>query len=140
MPFLLGLHIVLTYNFYTTSIILPPLPSAKMVVPIVGINGTNNGRTCDVHQFGCGKDLVLARPAHGCGLLLYLQKTTAAEIAAFFILNDGSDGCRVGFTPQEQAVGARGCLLDGVVVRVFEVYTPEHPNSYCRTLFHRNCM
>ena len=40
--------------------------------------------------------------------------------------------------PQEQAVGARGCLLDGVVVRVFEVYTPEHPNSYCRALFHRN--
>ena len=40
--------------------------------------------------------------------------------------------------PQEQAVGARGCLLDGVVLRVFEVYTPEHPNSYCRTLFHRN--
>ena len=61
-----------------------------------------------------------------------------AEIAAFFVLKDGSDGCGVGFMPQEQAVGARGCLLDQVVVRLFEAYTPEHPNSYCCTLFHRN--
>ena len=40
--------------------------------------------------------------------------------------------------PWEQAVGAYGHLLDGVVVRVFKVYTPEHPNSYYRALFHRN--
>ncbi len=39
---------------------------------------------------------------------------------------------------QEQAVSAHGHLLDGVVVRAFEVYTLEHPNSYCRALFHRN--
>ena len=61
-----------------------------------------------------------------------------AEITAFFVLEDGSDGCRVGFMPWEHAVGACVHLLDGVVVRVFEVYTPEHPNSYCRALFHRN--
>ena len=51
---------------------------------------------------------------------------------------DGSHGCRVGFMPWEQAVGAPGHLLDGVVVRVFEVCAPEHPYSYCCTLFHRN--
>ena len=81
---------------------------------------------------------MFARPAHGSGLLLCLRKTAPDEIAAIFICPDGSDGCRVGFTPREHAVGARGCLLDGVVVRVFEVYTPEHLNSYCRALFHRN--
>ncbi len=51
-----------------------------------------------------------------------------------------NDGCRVGFsfTPQGHAVGAHGNMLNGVLVRVFEVYTPEHPNSHCRTLYHRN--
>ena len=38
-----------TYNFLCTrSMILPPLPSPEIVVPIVGITATNNGRTCDV--------------------------------------------------------------------------------------------
>ena len=44
----------------------------------------------------------------------------------------------MGFTPREHAVGARGQMLDGVVVRLFEVFMPEHPNSYCRALYHRN--
>ena len=118
--------------------ILPPIPTPEMVVPIAVIIATKNGRTCGIHQFGCGNDLVLARPTYSCGLLLHLWKTTPDEIAAIFIHEDGSDGCRVGFTPQEQAVGAHGCLLDGVVVRVFEVFTPEHPNSHCRSLYHRN--
>lgn len=38
-----------------------------------------------------------------------------------------------GFTLREHAVE-----LDGVVVRLFEVNTPEHPNSPCCTLYHRN--
>ena len=42
------------------------------------------------------------------------------------------------FTPREHAVGARGQMLDGVVVRLFEVFMLEHPNSYCRVLYHRN--
>ena len=44
----------------------------------------------------------------------------------------------MGFIPREHAVGARGQMLDGVVVRLFEVFTPEHPNSYCCMLYHRN--
>ncbi len=117
----------------------PSLPPPERVVPIVGIIATNNGRTCNVHRFGCGNAILLARPARGCGVLLRLKQTKAPhELAAYFVLHDGSDGCRVGFTPREHAVGARGQMLDGVVVRLFEVFTPEHPNSYCRALYHRN--
>ncbi len=29
-------------------------------------------------------------------------------------------------------------MLDGVVVRLFEVFMPEDPNSYCHTLYYRN--
>ena len=29
-------------------------------------------------------------------------------------------------------------MIHGVGVRLFEVFTPEHPNSYCHELYHRN--
>ena len=117
----------------------PSLPPPERTVPIVGIIATSNGRTCNVHRFGCGNSLLLARPARGCGVLLRLKRTMVPnELAAYFVLRDGSDGCRVGFTSREHAVGTRGQMLDGVLVRLIEVFTPEHPNSYCRTLYHRN--
>ena len=116
----------------------PSLPLPEQVVPIVGIVATSNGRTCDVHRFGCGNVLLLSRPARGCGVLLRLQKTGPDSLAAHFVLCDGSDGCRVGFTAQEHSVGARGDFLDGAVVWIFEVYTPDHPNSHYRALYHRS--
>ena len=120
------------------KMMFPSLPPPERVVPIVGIVATSNGRTCDVHRFGCGNDLLLSRPARGCGVLLRLRKTGPDSLAAHFVLCDGSDGCRVGFTPREHSVGARGDFLDGAMVRIFEVYTPDHPNSHCRALYHRN--
>ena len=58
--------------------------------------------------------------------------------AAYFVLLDGSNGCRVAFASREHVVGPQGCYLDGVVVRMIEVYTPDHPNRFCRALYHRN--
>ena len=94
------------------------LPPPEQVVPIVGIVATSNGRTCDVHRFGCGNALLLSRPARGCGVLLHLRKTGPDTLAAFFVLRDGSDGCRVEFTPREHSVGAHGDSLDGAIVWV----------------------
>ena len=65
---------------------------------------------------------------HGSGVLLCLQKTSSNELAACFVCHDGADSCRVGFALPEHAVGARGCSLDGALVRLLEVYTPEHLN------------
>ncbi len=44
----------------------------------------------------------------------------------------------MGFTLREHAVDAQGQMLDGVVVRLFKVFSPEHPNAYCHTLYHRS--
>ena len=45
----------------------------------------------------------------------------------------------MGFIPRgEHAVGARDLMLGGILVRLFEVFIPEHPNSYCCALYHRN--
>ena len=61
------------------------------------------------------------------------------ELAAYFVLCDGSDGCCVGFTLREHAVGTRIQMHDRVLMRLFEVFMPEHPNSYYHALYHRNC-
>ena len=97
----------------------PSLPPPEQVVPIVGIVATSNGRTCDVHCFGCGNALLLSRPARGCGVLLRLRKMGPDTLAAFFVLCDGSDGCRVGFKPREHSVGAHGDSLDSAIVQIF---------------------
>ena len=115
-----------------------PLPPPERLVPIVGIVATNNGCTCSNHLFGCGNALLMSLPANGCGVLLRLRKTSCGDLAAYVVLLDGSDGCRVAFAPREQAAGHHGCFLDGVVVPMIDVYTPEHPNRFCRALYHRN--
>ena len=42
------------------KMMFPSLPPPDRVVPIVGIIATNNGRTCNVHRFGCGNSILLA--------------------------------------------------------------------------------
>ena len=117
----------------------PSLPPPGRVVPIVGIVVMNNCCTCERHRFGCGNLLLLARPACGGGVLLCLRRMPSPDkLAAYFVTWDRSNGCWVGFTPQEHAVGACGSILDGALVRVFEVFTPEHPNSHWCSLYHRN--
>jgi hypothetical protein len=112
---------------YTTKMMFLSLPPPGRIITIVSIITTNNGCTCGKHHFGCGKSLLLARPARGCGAWLRLRRIVALDkLMASFVLWDCSDGCRVEFTPRKHAVGAHGSLLDGVLVRVFEVFTPEH--------------
>ena len=116
----------------------PSLPPTENVIPIVVITGTSNKQTCDLHHFGCRNELLLARLACGSSVLLHLRKMGPDTLAAFFVLHNGSDGCWVGFIPREHSVGACGDSLDGVMVWIFEVFTPDHPNSHCRALYYRN--
>ena len=112
------------YDIIVSCKMFAPLPPPEWLVPIVGIVATNNGRTCQNHHFGCGNALLMSLPANGCGVLLHLKKTPCGDLAAYFVLPDGSNGCRVAFAPREHAVGLQGCFLDGVVVQMIEVYTP----------------
>ncbi len=66
------------------------------------------------------------------------KKWAPNELAPYFVLLDGSDSFRVGFTPKEHAIGSHGCMLDGVLVRVFKEFTPEQPNSHFCALYHMN--
>ena len=130
------------YILYTvillSSKIFAPLPPSEWLVPIVGIVATNNLAHLPKSPLNCVNALLSRLLANGYGVPLHLKKTLCGDLAAYFVLPDRSDGCRVAFSPREHAVGPRVCFLDGVVVRMIEVYTPEHPNRFCCALYHRN--
>jgi hypothetical protein len=60
------------------------------------------------------------------------------NLAGYIVLADGLDGCRVCFTAQEYAVGARGLSLDGTVLVIREIVLPDDSNSSKWALSHCN--
>jgi hypothetical protein len=58
------------------------------------------------------------------------------ELACYAIRRDGTDGCRVAFAAKEYAAGEKGVILDGVIVRIVDVYLPDNPNRMARRLYH----
>jgi hypothetical protein len=60
------------------------------------------------------------------------------ELACYTINIDGSDGCRIFFAAREYTAGENGHLLDGAVVEITEVFTPDHENRTMRRLYHNN--
>ena len=59
-------------------------------------------------------------------------------LACYSIGSDGSDGCRVGFTAREYAAGGNGLLLDGAVIEIVSVFTPDSKNRSMHRLYHHN--
>ncbi len=113
-------------------------PSRNFRINIVGFLECNNGRTCDMHPYGCGNIMVLERPDNGVGMVLRLRMYVRNELAAYSLNPDGSDGCRVGFASREFAAGPNGVRFDGSLVRLITVYTADHENRTARRLFHHN--
>ena len=55
-------------------------PPLERRVTLVGFIATNNGRTCEMHPYGCGNKLV-ERDDNGVGMLLRLRQTVPNEVA-----------------------------------------------------------
>ena len=64
---------------------------------LVGFLPMENGRTCEVHPFGCGNSLVLNREDYGVGIVLWLWFVVRGELTYYTLRNDGTDGCGVCF-------------------------------------------
>ncbi len=71
----------------------------EQCVPIVGIIATNNGCTCQNHQFGCGNAL-LNRPTHGCGVFLCLKKMPSGDLLLIFYFPMEEMGARLDLLPR----------------------------------------
>ena len=72
------------------------------------------------------------------GLLLRLRLTRPNELAAFYLMPDGLDRCRVGFASREDAAGDGGMMRDGALVCLNRVFSVEHPDWHARRLHHHN--
>ena len=108
-------------------------------IVLVGFLPDGNGRSCDLHPFGCGNSVVLNWDDYGVGTVIRLCMFVSDELACYTIRNDGSDGCRVCFTSCEFAAGENGRRLDGAIVRIAQMFTPESKNRSMRHLYYHNC-
>ena len=83
--------------------------------------------------------MVLNPDDWGVGLRLRLCTIKAAdELACYIIGRDGFDHCHVGFTAREYAARDNRPWLDGAIIEIMTVFTPDSENrSMCR-LYHHN--
>ena len=100
-----------------------------ITVEIVGIEASNNGRSCDQHDVVCGSVLdndvvVRLRKVQ----ILNNQGREETAIAAYLV-SDGIDQCRVGFLQRHLVAHAKS--FDGVLAQVTQVYsvTSESPSK-----------
>eukprot|EP00956_Cyclotella_meneghiniana_P024784 scaffold50391_cov37-Cyclotella_meneghiniana.AAC.2 len=110
------------------------MANTLQTIEIVGFTASNNERTCANHDC-CGESLVIDAANNGVGMMLRLRLTTKNELAAYTILADDSDGCRVGFTFRSFA-DIHGAAYDGCVVELVEVYTSQNEDRAERRKFH----
>ena len=61
-------------------------------IVLVGFLPCNNGRSCELHPFGCGNSSVLNHDDYGVGMLVRLQMTELHELACYTMKVDGVDG------------------------------------------------
>ena len=109
-----------------------------ITVEIVGIEASNNGRSCDQHDV-CGSVLdddvvVRLRKVQ----ILNSQGREETAIAAYLV-SDGIDQCRVGFLQRHLVAHAKS--FDGVLAQVTEVYsvTSESPSKRKKCLQKMGC-
>ena len=107
-------------------------------IVLVGFLPDDNSRNCDLHPFGCGDALILNRDDCGVGIRLRLHMMVVHKLTCYTINNDGLDGCRICFTAREYAAGDNGQLLDGAVVKITAIFTPDHENQSMRRLYNYN--
>ncbi len=100
-----------------------------LTVEIVGIEASNNGRSCDQHAV-CGSvldDDVVVR----LGKVQILNSNGHEETAiAAYLVSDGIDQCRVGYLQRHFVAHAKS--FDGVLAQVTEVYSITSDSSIKR--------
>jgi hypothetical protein len=108
-----------------------------MRVVLVGFLPSDHGRSCQVHPYGCGNALI-EEEGDGVGRLIRLRLVENIHLAGYVIKDDGTEGCRVCFAAREYAIGNTASKLDGAILRITAVFTPDCANSSMRALYHRN--
>ncbi len=109
-----------------------------MKIVLVGFLPDSHGCSCGTHPFGCGNAFIECAD-NGMGRLVHLRLVEQSNLAVHKVRKDGSDGCCICFMVREYAIGENAQRLDGLLLRVTDVFLPDSPNSSMRHLYHRNC-
>ena len=86
-------------------------------IVLVGFLPDDHGRSCAAHPYGCGKAFI-EEEGNGVGRLIRLRLIEKTHLSGYAVQDDGTDGCRVCFTPREYACGENAHQLDGALLRV----------------------
>ena len=70
--------------------------------------------------------------------MIHLHLVENIHLAGYVIKDDGTEGCRVCFAAREYAIGNTASKLDGAILRITAVFTPDCANSSMRVLYHCN--
>ena len=107
-------------------------------IVLVGFLPDNHGWKCDAHPFGCGNAFI-EEEGNGVGRLIRLRLIEKTHLAGYAVQDDGTDGCCVCFAAEEYAIGNTVGKLNGAILRIMDVFTPDCANSSMRALYHCNC-
>ncbi len=107
-----------------------------MRVVLVGFLPSDHGCSCQAHPY-CGNALI-KEECDGVGRLIHLRLVENIHLADYVIKDDGTEGCRVCFAAREYAIGNTASKLDGAILRITAVFTPDYANSSMRALYYRN--
>ena len=105
-------------------------------IVLVGFIPDGNGRSCELHPFGCGNSLVVNRVDSGVGLWLRLRSFVRNELAGYTINDDRSEWFCICFAAWEYVAGDNDRHLDGTIVKIVEVIMADHSNTTMHHLFH----
>ena len=70
--------------------------------------------------------------------MICLHLVEKTHHSCYEIKDDGMEGCCVCFAAQECAIENTAGKLDGTILRITTVFTPDCANSSMRALYHRN--
>ena len=106
-----------------------------ITVEIVGLEQTNNGRSCEQHS-ACGfsleeDDVIRLRKVQVLDEHGYEESAIAA-----FRVSDGIDSCRVGFLPRNHVKHWK--IYEGVLCQVLEIYSETSESASCRREYYQN--
>ncbi len=109
-----------------------------MKLVLVGFLPDCHGCSCDTNPYGC-RNAFIESVGNGVSRFVHLHLVDKTNLAVHEVQEDGTDGCCICFIAREYSCGPHAHKLDGVLLRITEVFLPDSENRSMRALYHRNC-
>jgi hypothetical protein len=72
---------------------------------------------------------------NGVGHLVCLRLVDKVHLACYLVIMEGTDGCHICFVARKYVSGETALLLDGLLLRITEVFFCDSPSKSMRALY-----